>query len=425
VEDNSSSVTVPNPPESPQFRTTCGEILGDGTVIDLVNEGDRLFLVHWDGREAVIVPYLNHGDVVYTPPRLALSLYQAVRFPGAPIDFGSLRTLFHDTSAVFERCGCAKDDARWWSVVVLATWVPEIFPSPPTVIVCGSDMEQAAILFGLFARLCRRALTVAELSRNLPFSIRPTLLVLSAELSAKQRAFWRASNFQGVQIPCRGGALDTFACPRLLFTDAEDSLAVWGPNDFRFRLLPYSRLFPLAEKELNKIAVEFQAKFLMFRLRRLHRTNVTTSHKAQANKFSNSPLARKLLACVQDEPEIVATISPFLEAQEREILEQQGRDPYRAIIESIWSPSHTSKEIPISDLTKRVNAILLSRGEVIELDSRVVGWKLTHLRLPRDRDGKGKLLRFSRDVRRRLHEFAHAYQLDLPKLRDCDDCKRR
>jgi len=104
---------------------------------------------------------------------------------------------------------------------------------------------------------------------------------------------------------------------------------------------------PPAARELAKIADQFQPKLLMFRLRRLRSINVTQSQKTQPNKFSTYPLARNLLATFEDEPGIVAAITPLLEAQVCEILERQMRDPYRVILESIWSPSHTSKEIQI------------------------------------------------------------------------------
>ena len=93
----------------------------------------------WDGKRALVVPFLDRGDIVYRPPALAPSLRQAIRFPTAPVRYGSLRVLFEDTARVFERRRFAKDDARGYSLIVLACWVPELFPSPPTLLVGGSD----------------------------------------------------------------------------------------------------------------------------------------------------------------------------------------------------------------------------------------------------------------------------------------------
>jgi len=91
----------------------------------------------------------------------------------------------------------------------------------------------------------------------------------------------------------------------------------------------------------------------------------------------------------------------------------------------LWSPSHGSKELAVAELTKRVNAILRSRGELSDLSWYEVGWKLRRLGLDRGRNGAGKLLKFSRDLRRQLHQLARDFQLDVPKMAGCGDCTLR
>jgi hypothetical protein len=121
----------------------------------------------------------------------------------------------------------------------------------------------------------------------------------------------------------------------------------------------------------------------------------------------------------------MTAVAPLLEAQRQEFEESRQRDPYRAIIESLWGPAHNTKEVTVAEVTKRTNAILLSRGENIELDERVVGWNLRRLQVSRGRNGKGKLVRFSADVRRQVHELARRFQLELPKFTRCVYCKRK
>lgn len=419
--EKSPDIGIPDSADPPTFRTTYGETLEDCTVIDLVAEGDELRLCHWDGKQVLVVPYFSQGNVVYRPPKLTPSLREAIRFPAAPIDYGSLRSLFDDQAAVFERRGLESVTAKVCSWVTLASWVPEVLPTSLNVVFCGPDLDQAATLFSVFNSTCRRALTVAELSRNVPFSIRPTLLALSAE---KQRAFWRASNFRGVLIPRAGGSVDTFAGTRLLFVENSAALSAWGTDALRLMLVPYPRLVPLTDVELREIANEFQPKLLMFRLRRLQQqVNATPSRQAWAKKFQSWPLARGLLACVQDEPSIITSVTSLLEEQQAEIREQQGRDPFHAIVESLWAPSHRSKDMTVEALTRRVNSIMRSRGETTDLNSKEVGWKLRHLGLGRYRNGGGKFLRFTRDLRRQLHRLARAFQLDVPKMAGCRDCR--
>jgi hypothetical protein len=78
----------------------------------------------------------------------------------------------------------------------------------------------------------------------------------------------------------------------------------------------------------------------------------------------------------------------------------------------------------MTDLGKRVNAILCSRGETIQLESRSLGWKLKRLQLPRERNGRGKYLLFSREVRSQLHQLARKFELELPSFADCLDYKK-
>jgi hypothetical protein len=146
----------------------------------------------------------------------------------------------------------------------------------------------------------------------------------------------------------------------------------------------------------------------------------------QAQKQSaNYEVSRQLLSLVENDLRITTVVAPLLEAQREEFEESRQRDPYRAIIQSLWGPAHNMKEISVAEVAKRMNAILLSRGATIELDKRVVGWNLRRLQVSRVRNGKGMLVRFSADVRRQVHELARRFQLELPKFARCVYCKRK
>jgi hypothetical protein len=185
----------------------------------------------------------------------------------------------------------------------------------------------------------------------------------------------------------------SLACARALFVNDEEALASWGRDVLRLPLLPCVQPSPPTEQELTKIASEFQPRFLMFRLRRLAQINGTPDIETQ-KPFRTYEISRQLLALVENESAILTKVAPLLLEQQRECLEHQQLDPDRAMVESMWAPSHESKEISMADLGKRVNAILCSRGETIQLESRSLGWKLKRLQLPRERNGRGKYLLF-------------------------------
>ena len=94
-----------------------------------------------------------------------------------------------------------------------------------------------------------------------------------------------------------------------------------------------------------------------------------------------------------------------------------------SIILIIWSGAHTEKEIAVREITKRVNALLRSRGEISTCNEKQLGWKLRNLGLDRHNNGKGKVLRIDREMRRRIHQLATQFGLELAKVPDCADCK--
>lgn len=422
---DSSFPSDPSPFAPPSLRTTCGEMLPDGTVIDLVFEEGRLMLCHFDGRESVVVPYFEFDNTVYSPPRLEPSLFTALRFPtGRPLEYRSLTALFQDAAAVFERRGFSSEVGNFCAIFALASWVPELFFEPPTLLVYGSDMKPAAVLFALLDCVCRRSFRTPQLSRSLPFSLQTTMLVLAPDTSARFSAFWRAANMPGVRVPSRAGAVHNLACTRVLFTNDEQALASWGPEALRLPLLPYAQVSPATDQDLRGIANEHQSRLLMFRLRQLVKLNESAPPPKAEKRFVNQGISRQLLMLVEGEPDIVSSITPLLEEQRREFLEYQERDPNRAIVEALWAPSHTTDQISIRELRKRLNSLLSTRGETIKWGSRELGWKLRQLRLPRQRNGSGMSLRFSADVRRQVHQLARKFNLGLRKFKDCAECKQ-
>jgi hypothetical protein len=134
-------------------------------------------------------------------------------------------------------------------------------------------------------------------------------------------------------------------------------------------------------------------------------------------------LGRSLLTCVQAEPRIVKAVAPLLQAHEQALRELRLLDPEVVIVEVLWLPVHNEKEFPVKELTTRLNALLRSRGEISTYNEKEVGWKLRHMGFDRHNNGRGKLLRIDREMRRRIHQLATQFGLELPKVKDCADCK--
>jgi hypothetical protein len=98
-------------------------------------------------------------------------------------------------------------------------------------------------------------------------------------------------------------------------------------------------------------------------------------------------------------------------------------DPEVAIVEVIWTAAHEGKEISTAEITTRVNALLRDRGETLKYNVNQIGWKLRHLGLSTRHNGKHKVVRFPREMRRRIHQLAAQFGLQLSQVGGCDDCK--
>ena len=402
-------------------RISCGELLPDGGILDLVNDEGRIIFCHWDGTEADLMPNFSADGIVYRPPQLHASACEAVRFPKAVGEGDTASNLFRNISQLFEHCAMDTQTAHFTSGLGIHSWFPELSPNGRrrTFLFYGSDVEQAVHLFRLLSCVFRRALVVPELTRSLPLDIRPSLFILSPELSAKQIAFWIVANQAGVYVPSHRGAFDNLACTLVMFTDKEELVQAWGPGICRFRLPAASGIREMNEQELIEIADEYQPKLLRLRLEYLSKWRTAAS--TEKGRCSTGAL-EKFLPSLRDEPEIVSSIRPVLEAQEEEFRECEQRDVSRAIVESIWVPSHESKEISMIEVTKRLNAILHARGETLDTSTKAVGWRMSDLGLPRVRNGKGMWLRFSRDICVQIHRLANNFSLELPKVDGCPDC---
>ncbi len=63
------------------MRSTVGERLPDGTVLEPVAVGDQLQVCRYSGGQVVVEPLYKDGNVIYLPPQLDPTLYAALRFP--------------------------------------------------------------------------------------------------------------------------------------------------------------------------------------------------------------------------------------------------------------------------------------------------------------------------------------------------------
>jgi hypothetical protein len=419
--ESSSGVGADNFAPRPRGQITYGTRLPDGAILDLVDAGDRdaLSVLSWDGKEILIRPLMNRGGIVYQPPRLHPSIRQAMRFPSGASGYGTILELFtRVASACGEHLGLPEDYSAFATCWILSTWVPELLQIPPTLCIRGGFMQVCTAL-RMVGALCRRALLVAELSRQLPFFLCPTLLVNGPRLKNEdQRAFWRAANF-GLFIAGTKNTVRSLRCTKAVVLQGDESPQAWGPEAM-FLILPQAELPPVNDAQLADIAAEFQPKLEMFRLRLLSGADPFVPPSHPLAKFQ---LARNLGACVPQDTEVVRLLTSLMELHQQDLSAQRFCDPWMAILQAIWTPSHEQREMSVGEITDRVNALLQSLGDIYEYNSKEIGWKLRNLQLSTSSNGKRKILRFSDENRRRIHQCFREWGLELPFFDNCVNCK--
>jgi hypothetical protein len=164
-------------------------------------------------------------------------------------------------------------------------------------------------------------------------------------------------------------------------------------------------------QEAERVSSEFQAKFLMYRLRNY--ASVTTPGFALSEYTApTQELAHTFGACIVGDDELQAKIVPFLKARDREIQVDRTTLLESIVIEALWAAIHRSKpgDSSVTELTKSVNTILGGRGEAEQVSPEIVGWKLRGLGLRTDLiTGGRKGLKLPNETRIAIHTLAAGY----------------
>jgi hypothetical protein len=403
---------------------TSGKILPGGHIIDLlaIPNRDSLELLLWSGANFDIGQQAVVGDVTYRPAQLRPEIRGAMRFPSAPEEYGSTLALFKRIAGILEQhAGMEKDQITLASSWALSTWIPELMAIPPTLCVSGATMYQAVNLFRILKSFCRRSLQVAELNRNLPMFLRPTLFVLNPVMSKHDSAFWRSANIPGNFVAGDRGALSEIVSSKAFLLPPHADPATWGEETVHLSLTPDQCEPPSNRRRLAGLATEIQSQCLLYRLRRLSEKEEPAS---EATIGFESGLARDLAVAVHEETGILELLRTALQSHVQEMIERRSIDPRVAILESIWAPSHESGKLRTSEITDRTNVILRSRGESLEFNARQIGWHLRKMGIGTRRvDGTSRGLVFCSAVRGRVHELTVSFGLRLRTQPKCPLCE--
>lgn len=409
---------------NPRLVTTVGETFADGSALELVTSAysGRLALLFRSAGEKTIAIQIEHSRCLYKPPDLDEAMARAIRLPHDAKNYGSTGKLFRRMRALFERyAGLPQPESALMTAWSASSWFPDCLSSPPMLLISGPDMGHAVRLFRLLHCLCRRPVLLGDLSRSAFLALAPlgaTLLINQPDLSPKIRALWSTTNYRGVHV-FGNRSVSSVASSKAIFLGMTRTREDEG---LHLALPPAPcDLPPLDESQLEKIAEELQPRFLDYRLRNLDEVRNFSPSKL-GSTFGGSEVARNLAAGVLGEAEILESIAPLLRRLEQDKIAQRGCDVHSAMIEVMWTPSHADRELGISHLAELTNALLRSRGEILEYGAVEIGWKLKSFGLRHHRNGRGMVLQFSHENRLLVHQVAARLSLNLHPVPNCALC---
>src|SRR5216683_6562303 len=416
----------------PVVRTS-DKVFPDGWLLELIRipDGELNFLI-WNGKSAKTAGQFVRQGETFAPLRVDPTILRWLQLPSNTAEYGSTRKLFTEISDLISRTQVGDGVVKAVSFSVFATWLAEYLPVAPFLWIVTPPTSAVGPLLQVIHLLCRRSLVVSDISaarfRFLPVDLRPTLLVEVCVQSRQLLNLLRASKRHRALIAADGKAVDAFGA-RIVF--AREPLRDPANAGFPLELvLPPTRQYipPMSSSEAERIAAEFQAKLLHYRI--LNWAKVRTP-AFDLNQFTipMQETAHSLAASIVDEDELQSQIVPLLKTLDREIRLDRASLLPAIVLEALIARCHstTGKYFPVTDLTGDVNTVLRGRGEMLEVSPENIGWTLRALGLYTDFiPGGRKGLVLLNGVRKKIHDLAAAYGVrtlrELPAKIDCPLC---
>ncbi len=400
---------------------SAGEVFGDGAMIELVSGSsglDKPDLLLWTGSKAIVGLRVEHGDCIYKPPQLPLSLCRATRFPSRCHDYGSAGVLLAAITDLFKKhLHFPERESSLLSRFAISTWLADCLTTAATLMISGPDHELGIDVLRLLSCLCRHPLMLTGVTqasfRSLPTQLSLTLLLIQQQMNPSMQRLFRESSYRGLHLPGNRGSVVDLYGPKAIFCGNDHALGIFGGGGIHISLTPSQlQSSALDEQVQNKIANDFQPRLLMYRLKNFGKVR----ESADVSGFTSATraIARTLAACFPEDSELARDTVELLRPQDEEARGQRSCDVNCAIVEILQGTIHDRKQkaVRVDELTNLVNALLRSRGETLTYRAEEIGWKLRDLNIPRHTRSSGREVVLGVGTSQSVHKLARFY--DLP-----------
>jgi hypothetical protein len=412
---------------------TTGEYFPDGAAVEPVrDESGGIALLCCDGERTSIAPQVEVHGRVYQPAALDQTFARALRIPRGIAPFGTAKQFVQEISVVLTQYTALADNlVTGVTRFVLATWFIPSLQMAPWLSIRGRNTGLVNSLIRLLRCFCRRALLLSDVRAgsigSLPLHWGLTIMLAEPRLVPEiERLLLAARQPDGYIV--RGGRLMHAYGPIVTHGDYESGFGGGMLTPIEIPVLPTAVPLPPLQREAeDRIADEFQAKLLGYRLANIRKVsefslNVSTLPACVAE------VGRSLAACTPDDPELQIEIIKALQTQQAAMRAATWTDVDVVLVEALLFYCHEGKVdcVYVGEVGKTAMSILAGRGEPLKLAPKNVAARLRLLGVHIEaRDKRGYRVLLTQALSRQLHGLARSF--DAPTLQSeevrCDECK--
>jgi hypothetical protein len=408
---------------------TFGKVFPDGAFLELVRTGAsmRPRLLLRDGPQETVGDVIEYRGQRYEPRAIDDTILHELKLPARVGTSGPVREFLPEICKLIDRfVRLPEKSMALVGRFILATWVVDALQTAPRMLIEGPDTARARQLMQLLHCCCRRAVPMSAVTPaglcTLPSGMRLTLLLQQEAISPKLAALLKAASVRGNPILRAGQLRDLFGA-QVILCDAGFDEETWVASSIRVPCVPTAGRLPVLNAEQQqRIAEEFQAKLLGFRLSHYPAASVTSFDTSKFT-FPLQQLAMGLAAATPEDAELQAELHVLLQEENAEIEAANWVNPNTVIVEAILAHCREAKmqSVYVGEIAAMAGKILEGRGGLRRLDAGETGRRIKNLGFSAEpRDARGVKLRLTNGVCVRAHELAHRF--DVPAVRECD-CK--
>jgi hypothetical protein len=415
----------------------------DGTLIETVRDQQKRdvfrLLVYKNENLSIVNGFERDGDI-FVPREIDRNLAQYLRLGTGVSPCGQPRELFSElVTTIREYLNLPDHDLQVISAFVLCSWFPDRLQVAPYLWLVGPLSSGKTTILKLLQALCRRAFLVGDLTPaslyQLPNLLSPTLLIDENDLgdssmSATIRHLLRIGSTPNMPVIRNGRSFDTY-CVKVLASREPPSDAALGSRSIIIGTSPSHRqLVPLDEATIERIALAFQPKLLMFRLQNFHNLHVSDvfSNRIDSMTPRIRDIARAIAIPLLGDTTLETDLIDGLGQQDCDARVHQSLEPEWLVVEALFALCHPEGVRPnhlepkacallVGGISKMINHRMSERGEDVRLTAKRTGLVPRALGIRTKLLGKlGRGIELTSAVREKVHKLSQQFGFNRRSL---------